>query len=112
MAARSARCFAEVDVEVCSGVLVSSDGLVKTLRWREGGQQARSGNGGMGLQRRSSSPAALHRRNSRAAGPGSREQGLGELRGVDVGLMRGFVGAVVQRGGVLAAEQRHGGTAG
>ena len=49
MAARSARCFAEVDVEVCSGVLVSSDGLVKTLRWREGGQQARSGNGGTGL---------------------------------------------------------------
>ena len=32
MAARSARCFAEVDVEVCSGILVSSDRFVKILR--------------------------------------------------------------------------------
>ena len=38
--------FAGVDVEVCSGVLVSSDGFLKSLRGREGGQQARSGNGG------------------------------------------------------------------
>ena len=97
--------LAEGDVEMCSGVLVSLDRFVKTLRGRKGGQQARSGNGGMGLQWRSSSPAALHKRNSRAAGPRSREQGLVVLRGIDVGLRRGFVGAVVQRSGVSTAAQ-------
>ena len=74
-------------------------GVLRSVR--EDPARAKRGSAGTGRQRRHGIAAAVEltggaaQEKSRAAGPRSREQGLGVLRGVDVGLRRGFVGAVV-----------------
>ena len=89
-----------------SGLLGSTGRRVESLRSQRRGQLGRSGIGGVGLQRRMSSPVA-----GLGLKSGEGKARAGETRAHQVswalgGASAGFWWVVVQRGGGFIAEQR------